>query len=95
MQSLVDLLRVACNMMAKECPEGELVAPKAVSWERGREGERGSREREGGRKGGREREREGGRKERRRKIHVHVLFYFYSKLKLCSSFHKYLIFSWK
>ena len=51
MQSLVDLLRVACNMMAKECPEGELVAPKAVSWERGREGERGSREREGGREG--------------------------------------------
>ena len=42
-------------MMAKECPEGELVAPKAVSWERGREGERGSREREGGREGGRER----------------------------------------
>ena len=40
MQSLVDLLRVACNMMAKECPEGELVAPKAVSWERGREGGR-------------------------------------------------------
>ena len=62
MQSLIDLLRVACNMMAKECPEGELVAPKAVSWERGREGERGGRER--GRKEGREgeREREGERR---------------------------------
>ena len=60
MQSLIDLLRVACNMMAKECPEGELVAPKAVSWERGREGGRRSRERKGGRKRGRERE--GGRK---------------------------------
>ena len=31
MQSLIELLRVTCNMMAKECPEGELVAPKAVS----------------------------------------------------------------
>ena len=29
--NLQDLLRVTCNMMAKECPEGELVAPKAVS----------------------------------------------------------------
>ena len=31
MHSLIELLRVTCNMMAKECPEGELVAPKAVS----------------------------------------------------------------
>ncbi|XP_019859385.1 PREDICTED: dedicator of cytokinesis protein 1 isoform X1 [Amphimedon queenslandica] len=29
MHSLIELLRVTCNMMAKECPEGELVAPKA------------------------------------------------------------------
>ena len=30
-QSLQDLLRVTCCMMAKDTPEGELVAPKAVS----------------------------------------------------------------
>lgn len=30
--NLQDLLRTACSMMSKDCPEGELVAPKAVSY---------------------------------------------------------------
>jgi hypothetical protein len=28
-QNLLDLLKITCNMMAKDCPEGELIAPKA------------------------------------------------------------------
>ena len=29
--ALKDLLATTCNMMSMDCPEGELVAPKAVS----------------------------------------------------------------